>query len=221
MRSVPWITFYVGLLVGGGFAMGTLFRWRVVRPGGERLPSAAGGPEPGRIDPALVDGAIEALLALGWSIVSLAVIDAIAPGSAGFRDSSAVGFLSSQTLTAWESASLWASLALLCGLMFPFPFRPDRGTSGLAGAFAIVAFRLPIVAFVAAAAFFASQMLGGGQRRSLSFGLAIMPLAEWGSSIFGIRAAWGFVHGPETAIWVTALVGALAARRIERPTDLA
>ncbi len=221
MRSVPWITLYVGLLIGGGFGIGTLFRWRFGRSVGERRAEIGSPPEPGRLDPALFDGAVEALLAVGWSFVSLVIIDAVAPGSVSFRDSSAIGFLSSQTLTAWESASLWASLALLCGLMFPPPFRPDRGSSGLAGAFAVVAFRLPIIAFVAAAGFFASQLVGGNQRRSLTVALVAMPFAEWVSSMFGIRAAWGFVHGPETAIWVAVLVGALAARRIQSPSESA
>lgn len=205
MRSVPWITFYVGLAIGGGYVLGAAARWRLWSTARLR----------GRLDPTVAVGLIEAAVAVGWSLLVLWAIDRVAPGSVTFRDSSAVGFLSSQTLTAWESASLWSGLAVVAGLAFPAPLGVDRGTSGVAPAAALLVWHLPIALFVAGSAFFGAQLAKGNQRWSWAIALVILPTSEWIASIFQIRAAWGFVHGPETALWMLAVAGVLAARRAQ------
>ncbi len=212
MRSVPWITFYVGLAIGGGYLVGAALRWKLWSTARLR-PAADLHREPGRLDPRAVVSLIEAVVTVAWSLLVLWVIDRIAPGSATFRDSSAVGFLSSQTLTAWESASLWSGLAVVVGLTFPAPLRVDRGTSGVVPVAAMLVLHLPITLFVAASAFFGAQLVQGRQRWSTTIALVMLPTSEWVASIFQVRAAWGFVHGPETALWMLGVVGVLAARR--------
>ncbi len=209
MRSVPWITLYVGVFIGAGYLLGTGLRWRLHAPG--RISDTEG--EPGRIDPLVITGMLEALAAVGWSLFVLWITDVFAPGSTTFRDSSAVGFLSSQTLTAWESAALWAGSAVVCGLAFPAPLRVDRGSPGLAAAAGLVLVHLPLAGFVATGAFFANQLVRGGQRWSWTIGLLTLPGIEWVLSMLKIGPSWGLVHGPETALWMLVLAGLLAARR--------
>ncbi len=223
MRSVPWITLYVGMFIGAGYFLGTGVRWRLHAAfSGTIQHAGADGPldatreadlEPGRVDPVLVVGALEALAAVGWSLFVLWITDVFAPGSTTFRDSSAVGFLSSQTLTAWESAALWSGLAVICGLAFPAPLRIDRGSPGLAAAAGLLLVHLPLAGFVATGAFFAAQLVRGRQRWSWTIAILTLPGIEWVLSMLKIGPSWGLVHGPETALWMMVLAGLLAARR--------
>lgn len=199
MRSVPWITFYVGLAIGGGYVLGAGLRWH--HSSADRPRSA------NRVQ--LVEG----VSAVGWSILVLWIIDRVAPGNTTFRDFSAVGFLSSQSLTAWESASLWSGLAVVVGLTFPAPLRVDRGSSGVAAVAVMLVWHLPIALFVAGSAFFGAQLAKGNQRWSWTIAIIMLPVSEWVASIVGVRAAWGLIHGPETALWMLAVAGVLAARR--------
>ncbi len=219
MRSVPWITLYVGLAIGGGYLVGAALRWRLWAAAWPRPASSVDreeggiGDERGRIDPVVAVALIEAAAAVVWSLLVLWAIDRVAPGAATFRDSSAVGFLSSQTLTAWESASLWSGIAVIVGLTFPSPLAVDRGSSGVAGVIALLFLYLPVALFVAASAFFGAQLVQGKQRWSPTIAIVMLPTSEWVASIFQLRASWGFVHGPETALWMLAVAGVLAARR--------
>ena len=219
MRSVPWITLYVGVLIVLGYCLGTAVRWKLWSTASLR-PAAAVDPDRGwiaadhgRVDPAIVIGAVEAITALGWSLFVLWFTDRLAPGTTTFRDSSTIGFLASQALTAWESASLWSGAAVICGLAFPIPFRVDRGSSGAIAAGALLAFHLPIALFVAASAFFGAQLVQGRERWSWTVALMILPAVEWSAAMLGLGSTWGFVHGPETALWTAVVAGLLAARR--------
>ncbi len=209
MRTVAWITFYAGILIGAGYVVGAITRHRL----------STTTLRTGRVEPSLVAGAIEGLVVIAWAWAVESSMDWVAPGSASFRDSSAVGFLSSQALTAWESAAIWAALAATIGLMFPVSLsggpriRHDLASTGALAVGLYLGWTLPLVVFAAAAAFFAAQVVRGRPSLSISIAIATLPMVEWGASILQVRAAWGFVHGPETALAVTAFAASVAARR--------
>ncbi|MEZ5378866.1 MAG: hypothetical protein R2733_20365 [Acidimicrobiales bacterium] len=218
MRSVPWITLYVGIFIAGGYVLGSVVRWRLwsapsLRPAARLDLDRPLDDDAGRLDPGVIMAAIETVAAVGWSLFVLWVTDRLAPGTTTFRDSSAVGFLASQSLTAWESASLWSGLAVVVGIAFPPPVRVDRGRSGVAPTAGLLLFHLPIALFVAAGAFFGAQLVRGRQRWSHTVALLALPVAEWTASMLQVRSVWGFVHGPETALWMVGVAGVLAARR--------
>ncbi len=220
MRSVPWITLYVGLSIAAGYGVGTLTRWRLwsarsLRPAAALDLERAGDDDnaAGMVDPVVIVAVVETAAALLWSLFVLWLTDLLAPGTTTFRDSSAVGFLASQSLTAWESASLWAGLAVIGGLTFPAPLRVDRGGSGLVAAAGLVLVHLPIALFVATSAYFGAQLVQGRSRWSWTVALLMLPATEWVASMLELRTSWGFVHGPETALWMLALACMLAARR--------
>lgn len=218
MRSIPWITFWVGLLIGVGYVLGSLVLWRSTASAALTRDQSTGKGD-GRIDPGAWSVALEAVVVVAWSTAVLWITDWAAPGSASFRDASAIGFLSSQALTAWESAALWAGLATLVGFMFPAT-SVRNGRLGVAGAAALVLWHLPITFFVLSSVFFAAQMVRGRPERSLTIALLALPPVEWVASILELGAPWGLVHGPETALWVTILAGTLAARRLIDPPPL-
>lgn len=194
MRTVGWVTFYSGLLIGlgpfvGSGAHAVLHRIEL------KFPAAA-----------------EAVAALLWAGLSYLLIDALAPGSTDFRNSSAVGFLSSSVLTVWESVALWAGLSVTVGIVAPLFPRPHKGSSGIAPVAALLAVFSPGTLVAAFAAWFLSLGILDRPRLALAVTFGSVAVTEWLLSLLRIQAPWGIIHGPESTLWVTACAGVLLAR---------
>lgn len=206
MRSADFITLYAGVCVGLAYVLASLARtWLLTRQVASAAPadrSAAG----------LRSAVIEVIVVLAWVAVVHRFIDAVAPGSNAFRNTSAVGFLSSKALTVWESVSLWAGLAGVVGFVAPFPRRGADGSSGLASAGALLAVTSPITFLSSIAMFFAGINLLGDARRAVPIALGSAAGIEWLLSMLRVRPGLGLVNGPETTLWVVMLAGVLMAR---------
>ncbi len=202
MRHADFITLYVGLLVFGGYVVGSLARhWSRPDPDEPEQTAAVLGR-------AMVEGAAAVL----WSGLSFVLIDAVAPGSSDFRNTSAVGFLSGKALTVWESAALWTGLAVVVGSIAPARSRGRDGSRGLAAAGALLATFSPITLLLSAAAIFAGTNVFRSTRTGFLIGFLMIAAAEWVMSMLRIRLGVGFINGPETSLWAVVLAGVLIAR---------
>ncbi len=202
MRHANFITLYVGLLVFGGYILGSFARhWTRPDPDQPEENAAVLGR-------AMVEGAA----AVVWAAVAYLFIDAVAPGSSDFRNTSATGFLSGKALTVWESAALWTGLAVVVGTVAPLPTRGRDGSRGLAAAGALLAAYSPITLIVAAAAVFAGTNVLRSSRAGFFLGFLTVAGAEWALSMVRIRIGVGFINGPETSLWAAVLAGVLIAR---------
>ncbi len=197
MRTTGWITLYAGLLIGSGYVIGSMLHRRL--PGGQLLKS----------------GVIEAAAAVLWAYLAFRLIDWIAPGTSQFREFSAVGILSPRALTIWEAVALWSGLAVIVGLIAPFDRGFRTGGNGLAAGAGLVLVFSPFPLFAAAFAWAGAQWLVR-PRTAVLVSLFALVTSEWLLSMLSTSVtprAWGFVHGPETTLWLAGLAGALAARQ--------
>ncbi len=219
MRTAEFISLYVGLLIGLGYLVGSIVRSQCLKRD---------------VAPQVIVGA-EIVVTMLWAAISFAVIDRLAPGTSAFRNSSAVGFLSSKALTVWESAALWTGLATLLGFVAPITRRAREGSNGLAGAGALLLTYSPIALLAAGAAFVAGSAAGSAAgsgagsaagpaaRKSTSagaIGAAVgFAVTEWILGMFDVRTGWGFISGPETALWAVVMAGVLiaASQRVHDP----
>ena len=139
--------------------------------------------------------------ALAWLLIR-----SQAPGRTVFQNPSAIGFLSSQVLTAWSSVALWTGLAGVCGHAVPFRKRFRHGSSGIVGALAL----LVVLPGHRARRDWSLGRLDGGQPRGPP-GLALTYVstmgAEWLLGILDPAGPWGLVHGPESTLFVAVLAG--------------
>ena len=154
----------------------------------------------------------EAAITLVVAGTAFVVIDALAPGTDVFRNSSAVGFLSPKTLTVWESIALWAGLAAVIGAVAPFSSRFRGGSSGIPGATALLLVYSPLAFLIAIMSWSAGLSVIRDVRTTLPFVFGSVAIAEWGLSMTRIRVPWGVIHGPESTIWMAVLAGVLIAR---------
>lgn len=202
MRSVTWITFYAGVLIGASYLAGSLVRtWaaRRVEVNAEDRP-----------DPWAVMSEIAVTVACAW--IAYTFIDWLAPGGTVFRSSSAVGFLSPKTLTVWESIALWSGLGAIVGSVAPITSRFRSGSMGVSGAAGLLALYSPLIFLIALGTWF----IGIGVLRSVRLTLPVVyvtvAVSEWILSMTRVRVAWGLIHGPESTIWMAVLAGVLLAR---------
>ncbi len=195
MRTAEFISLYAGILVGLGYLIGSFVRSKT---SGEETPE-------------LATIAAEAIVPMVWAAISFAVIDRVAPGTSAFRNSSAVGFLSSKALTVWESVALWSGLATVIGFMLPVTTRGRRGSGGLAGAAALLMTYSPITLLVSGGLFVAGSSIGRSTRVGVVAAAVAIAVTEWGLSIVDIQPGWGFISGPETSLWAVVMAGSLAA----------
>ncbi len=202
MRHANFITLYVGLWILGGYIVGSLARnW--VRPDPDRAESG---------ESAIRQLVVEGLVAAIWAALTYAFIDAVAPGTDDFRNTSAIGFLSAKALTVWESAALWSGLATVLGSVAPFPSRGRFGSHGLAGATALLVAYSPITLLISAAVVFAATNMTRSLRTGLLVGYLSIAGTEWVLSMTRIRLGIGLINGPETSLWAAGLAALLIAR---------
>lgn len=212
MRSVTWVTFYAGVLIGASYLVGS-----AVRTWASKRETATGPFSAGVI--------AEAVATIGCAWVSYAFIDWLAPGGTVFRSSSAVGFLSPKTLTVWESIALWAGLGAIVGAIAPLTSRFRSGSMGIAGAASLLAFYSPIIFLIGLGTWFVGISLVRDVRTTLPIVFVTVAASEWALSMTRVRVAWGVIHGPESTIWMAVLAGVLVARwshggpDLTRPTD--
>lgn len=199
MRSVTWVTFYAGVLIGTSYIAGSAVRtWSAKR-------ATVKGPHP-------LGVASEVAVTVACAWVSYTFIDWLAPGGTVFRSSSAVGFLSPKTLTVWESIALWAGLAAIVGAIAPITSRFRAGSMGIAGAASLLALYSPIIFLIALGTWFVGISILRDVRTTLPIVFVTVAASEWVLSMTRVRVAWGVIHGPESTIWMAVLAGVLIAR---------
>lgn len=196
LSGVTWVLFLAGPTIAACYLASALVRTWVVDNGDRPSPSVVAEA-----------AAVIALAGGAWLIIR-----SQAPGRTVFENASAVGFLSSQVLTFWSSVALWAGLAAVVGQMAPVPRRFRQGTSGVAGAMALLLAFLPVTAVAAFGAWFSSLNATRHARPALALTYGAAVIAEWIFSVINPPGPWGVVHGPETTLFVTALAGALLFR---------
>lgn len=199
MRSVTWVTFYAGLLIGASYLAGSAARTWAAKRSTEQGPHPLG-----------VAAEIAVTVACAW--IAYAFIDWLAPGGTVFRSSSAVGFLSPKTLTVWESIALWSGLGAIIGAIAPITSRFREGSMGIAGAASLLALYSPIIFLIGMGTWFVGISLVRDVRNTLPLVFVTVAASEWVLSMTRVRVAWGVIHGPESTIWMAALAGVLIAR---------
>jgi glycerol-3-phosphate acyltransferase PlsY len=199
LNRVSWVMFLAGPTVGAAYLLSSLSRHWVVD-----------GRDRG--SPAVVTEVASTLVvaASAWL-----VIRSQAPGRTAFQNASAIGFLSSQVLTVWESLALWAGLAAIVGQVAPMTKRFRSGSSGVAGGLALLLVFLPLTALAAAGAWFSSLAVARAVRPSLALSYFAVVVAEWIFGVLNPPGPWGLVHGPETTLFVAVLAGVLTFRWAE------
>ena len=194
--GVTWGLFLAGPTVAAGYLLSSLTRTWVVRNGDR--PSQA----------VVVEVATVILAA---SVAWLA-IRSQAPGQTIFQNASAIGFLSSQVLTAWSSLALWTGLAAVVGHLAPLQRRFGDGTAGVAGAAVLLLAFLPITVLAGIGAWISSIGVTRETRSALPLTYGAVVVAEWLFSVVNPPGPWGIVHGPESTLFVAATAGALLFR---------
>jgi hypothetical protein len=217
------IALLAGFLVVAGYLLGSFVRVTISEadvPSPEASPQADNDATSSPIDQALLRAVMfEIGVAVLWASLTYLIADRVAPGTDRFRQFSAVGFLSPKALTIWESVSLWAGLSVVVGIVAPLRIShltgrargPYRGGSGLAAGGSLLVSFTPITFFIAVGTWFVMQRFAARRAAILSM-LAMAVATEWLLSMTRLRPGWGFVHGPETVLWVLALAGVLTAR---------
>lgn len=207
MRSVTWVTFYAGVLIGSSYIASSLARSWVNKRTRDNGPTPLGL-------------GTEMAVTLTCAGIAYAFIDWLAPGGTVFRSSSAVGFLSPKTLTVWESIALWSGLAAVVGTVAPFSSRFRSGSMGLAGSAALLAFSSPLTFLIALGTWFVGISLIRSVRTTLPVVFVVVAASEWALSMTRVRVPWGVIHGPESTIWMAVLAGVLVARWSHGGPDL-
>ena len=195
-EGVTLVLFLAGPLVFVAYVISGLSRSWVVR--------RADRPTPGVVAEALT---VLAVAGGAWLAIRYA-----APGRSTFRNASAIGFLSSQVLTAWSSLSLWAGVAGVMGQVAPLTNRFRHGSAGVAGAFALLLGFLPITALAALGAWVTSLAVTRDVRGALVVTYLAVVVAEWLFGVLNPPGPYGLVHGPETTLFVAVLAGVLTFR---------
>lgn len=208
MRTVTWVTFYAGVLIGASYVAGSAARTWASRRADSQAPYPVG-----------VAAEVAATLASAW--VAFAFIDWLAPGGTVFRSSSAVGFLSPKTLTVWESIALWAGLAAIVGAIAPITSRFRSGSMGIAGAASLLAVYSPLIFLIALGTWFVGISIVRDVRTTLPIVFVTVAASEWVLSMTNVRVTWGVIHGPESTIWMAVLAGVLIARWSHGGPDVA
>ncbi len=202
MRSVTWVTFYAGALIGAAYIAGSVVRtWASRRSQQE---------SDGRPDLLVVVSEVLVTVACAW--IAYTFIDWLAPGNTVFRSSSAIGFLSPKTLTVWESIALWAGLGAIVGAVAPITSRFRSGSMGISGAAGLLALYSPIIFLIALGTWFIGVGVVRDVRATLPIVFVTVAVSEWILSMTRVRVTWGVIHGPESTVWMAVLAGVLLAR---------
>ncbi len=200
LRGVELVTALSGPLVLASFTTGVIVQDQAVR----RLRSA--------------DARALAVTAatLAVSLTVWTAVDALAPGSSEFTQSSGVGFLSSQVLRVWESLALWAGAAVTVGTMVRVVRGHERrlglGGTGLAPAAGLALLYVPLIGLPTTVAWAVIRPRSPDRIWATAATIISAVGAAWVFSVLDPANPWGLVHGPETALWAAVLGGALLAR---------
>ncbi|GAC1538623.1 MAG: hypothetical protein NVS3B12_23970 [Acidimicrobiales bacterium] len=179
-----------------------------------------GGPDalPSRTD--VLGASLDTLKVLAITLLALVAVRAASPGfhRGELPPASDVGFLTSQILTFWQSASVWAGLAAAVGHLFPVWLGSRGPGQGLAPLLALAVRCTPIGFVVAVTAFVVTRASGGDERRGVTAGLIGFVAWSWAAWLADLGHWWGFLPGPEMAIWSVVLAGIVASRAL-RPAN--
>ena len=176
-----------------------------------------GGPSdvPSRSD--LIGATLDTAKVVGIALLALIVVRSASPGfhRGELPPASDVGFLTSQILTFWQSAALWAGLAAAVGHLFPVWLGFKGGGQGLAPPLALAVRCTPIAFVVAVVVFVGGRVLGLSERWAVGLGLA--GFVVWGAAAWLGELAhwWGFLPGPEVTIWSVVLAGVVGSRALK------
>lgn len=178
----------------------------------EQLRALLAGGDASRRDE-LVAAVLDTAKVLVAATVAWHAVRVVAPPfDRGLLDpSSAVGFLSDQVITVWQSAALWAGLAALVGHVQPLWLRVPGGQAPALG---LVLVYVPFGFAVGTAAFFLAYALTRRVPLSVLASLPAFVAYTWLAWVFDWNPSYGATHGPELALWATVLSGVVAARTV-------
>lgn len=149
----------------------------------------------------------EGFAAVGVSTLAWQLIQEVSPGS-GF---SRIGYFSNQVLSAWQSVSLWAGLAVVAGVCAPVA-RRFQGRPGLAAAAALLAVHFPWFLFASAV----TGIVGFAGARSVhaarGAAIGVLVPTAWAGWVLEWLPAWGLPAGPEATVWTLTLSLVLGVR---------
>lgn len=190
------VLFLAGPVVLIGYLTSSVVRGLTVRAGDRPSPAVVGEMA------ATVGAAVAAWLLIRWA----------APGRTTFQNASAIGFLSSQVLTAWSSLAIWTGAAAVVGHVAPMTTRFRSGTAGVAGSFGLLTVFLPITALAAIGAWITSMAVTRDVRSALAATYFAVVTSEWLFAVLDPPTPYGLIHGPESTLFVAVLAGVLIAR---------
>lgn len=195
----------------GDGAQGSEIELRALITG--RRPAAGPDSLPRGVD--LAGAVLDTAKVLGVALAASTVIRHVGPGlrPGHLPSASAVGFLSDQVLTAWQSVGLWAGLAAAVGHLCPV-YLGFRGGQGQAPALGLAVRFLPFGFSGAVGAFFLALGLARNVRRAVVVSLAAFVAYAWVAWIYDLPPSWGATSGPELALWSAILAGVVGARTL-------
>jgi glycerol-3-phosphate acyltransferase PlsY len=168
--------------------------------------------------PADIAGAIlDTVKVLGLAALVGVVVHHVGPGirRGDIPSYGAVGFLSDQVLTAWQSAALWAGMAAVVGHLCPV-YLGFRTGQGQAPALGLALRYLPFGFSAAVAAFLLGLAITRDVRRAVLISLPAFVAYAWLGWIYDLPHSYGAPNGPELALWAAVLAGVVGARTLGR-----
>lgn len=219
--SVTAVSVLSGPMVLLGYLVGSIpFGYLLSRRRLRRQLAADAAPEVRRPsdDPLDMPGVIGAgaLAALATLLVTTIAWD-VAMAAAPRGNIGAVGTFSNQALGAWVSVALWTGMAAVVGNLAPV-WTGFRGATGIPPAVALLLAYVPVVFVVTTGVFLLAYAVTRSARTALLVSLPVAITVEYVAWIADIQATWGVTNGPELALWITVLAGALATRNL-RPAS--
>jgi glycerol-3-phosphate acyltransferase PlsY len=168
-------------------------------------------PGPGEVIGAVLDTA----KVLGLAFAALVIVRAASPA---FRrgdvpPASAVGFVTNQLLTLWQSASLWAGLAAGVGHLWSV-WLGFRASGQAQAPLMALAVRFTPTSFVVAVVGYFVGRFSLGPRMGVVTSLVAFVGWTWASWLLDLPHWWGFPLGPEVGLWAAVLAGVVAARNL-------
>jgi glycerol-3-phosphate acyltransferase PlsY len=165
----------------------------------------------------LAGAALDTAKVIAVAVVATVVVHHVGPPfhRGQIPPDSAVGFLSDQVLTAWQSAGMWAGLAAAVGHLCPV-YLGFRTGQGQAPALGLAIGYVPYGFSVAVAAFFIGLLVTRDVRRAVVVSLPAFAAYAWVAWIYDLPHSWGAPSGPELALWAAVLAGAVGARTLSR-----
>jgi glycerol-3-phosphate acyltransferase PlsY len=180
--------------------------------------SASGAAPADLPTPADLAGALlDTVKVLGLAALVGLVVHHIGPGirRGEIPSEGAVGFLSDQVLTAWQSAALWAGMAAAVGHLCPV-YLGFRSGQGQAPALGLAVRYAPFGFSAAVAAFLLGLLVTRDVRRAVLISLPAFVAYSWLAWIYDLPPSYGAPNGPELALWAAVLAGVVGARTLSR-----